>query len=303
MSNVINYAESFLPYLIQMYEADMKSYGLTLSNPQVQWINARTINVPNMVLSGYKDHSRQGLFNQGSVKNTYTAYTLDHDRDIEFRFDAMDVDETNLAVSVANIQSTFEKEQAIPEKDSYRFSKLYQDFVEYGGTVDTTAITVANALEWFDTQMENMDDAGVPEEGRILYLTPNMYKIFKEAQGLTRVMHVNGAEINSPVNRKIWDLDDVELVKVPKARFKTAYDFSDGCVPDDDAKQINAILVHPDSVVARDRYEYIKMFTPGADAYVGDDYVYQNRNYGDLFVLKARLAGIAINAEAGSASN
>ena len=111
-------------------------------------------------------------------------------------------------------------------------------------------------------------------------------------------MKVNAESANTPVNRKIWDLDDVEIVKVPKARFKTAYDFSDGCVPAGDAKQINAILVHPDSVVARDRYEYIKMFAPGSDAYTGDDWVYQNRNYGDLFVLEARLAGIAINAEA-----
>lgn len=303
MANSINYAEQFLPFLIQMYEADMRSYGLTLSNPQVQWLNARTINIPNMVLSGYKDHSRQGTFNQGSVKNTYTPYTLNHDRDIEFRFDAMDVDETNLAVSVANIQSTFEKEQAIPEKDSYRFSKLYADFVELGGTVDTTTITVQNALGWFDTQMEAMDDAGVPEEGRLLYVTPAMYKVFKEADGLTRVIHVNDGSGNTPVNRKIYSLDDVEIIKVPKARFKTAYDFDDGCVAADDAAQINAILVHPDSVVARDRYEYIKMFAPGSDAYTGDDWVYQNRNYGDLFVLKARLAGIAINAEAGTGSN
>jgi len=296
MANVINYAQQFLPFLIQMYESDMRSYGLTLSNPQVQWVNARTINVPNMVLSGYKDHSRQGLFNSGSVKNTFTPYTLNHDRDIEFRFDAMDVDETNLVVSVANIQSTFEKEQAIPEKDSYRFSKIVADFVELGGTVDTTTITVANALSWFDTQMEAMDDAGVPEEGRILYLTPALYKVFKEAEGLTRVLHVDGAN-DKALSRKIYDLDDVTLVKVPKARFKTAYDFSDGCVPADDADQINAILIHPDSVVARDRYEYIKMFAPGSDAYTGDDWVYQNRNYGDLFVLKARLAGIAINAD------
>lgn len=298
MANSINYAESFLPYLIQMYEADMRSYGLTLSNPQVQWLNARTINIPNMVLSGYKDHSRQGTFNQGSVKNTYTPYTLNHDRDIEFRFDAMDVDETNLAVSVANIQSTFEREQAIPEKDAYRFSKLYADFVDLGGTVDTTAITSANALSWFDSQMMAMDDAGVPEEGRILYCTPSIYKALIEAEEMTRFMKVNAGDGNTPVNRKIYSLDDVEVVKVPSARFKTSYDFSDGWVADGDAVQINAILIHPDSVVARDRYEYIKMFAPGSDAYTGDDWVYQNRNYGDLFVLKARLAGIAINADA-----
>lgn len=295
MANTINYAEQFLPILIQKYEAESRSYGLTQSNPAVQWVDAKTIKLPNISLSGYKDHTRSIGFNSGNLKNSWTAKTLDFDRDIEFYVDAMDVDETNLVASVANIQSVFETEQAIPEADSYRFSKLYSDFVEFGGDVDTTEITVQNALNWFDTVMEGMDDEGVPEEGRILYLTPALYKTFKSADGITRMLGVNGNNDNA-VNRKIYDLDDVEMVKVPKARFKTAYDFSDGCVPADGAGQINAILVHPDSVIARERYAYIKMFTPGTDSRTGDGYIYQNRKYGDLFVLEKRLPGIAINA-------
>ena len=90
----------------------------------------------------------------------------------------------------------------------------------------------------------------------------------------------------------------MELVKVPSARFKSAYNFSDGFAPATGAKQINCIAVHPNSVVARERYSYIKMFAPGTDSRTGDGYIYQNRKYGDLFVLDQRLAGIAINAEA-----
>lgn len=298
MSNTINYAEQFSQFLVQKYEAESRSYGLTQSNPQVQWLNAKTIKLPVVTLSGYKDHTRTIGFNAGSLTNTWEAKTLSFDRDIEFFVDAMDVDETNMVASVANIQTVFETEQAIPETDAYRFSKLYTDFVAKGGTVNTTAITVANALDWFDTQMASMDDAGVPEEGRILYVTPALYKTFKQADGMTRFMQVNGGEGNSPVNRKIYSLDDVEIVKVPTARFKSAYDFSDGFAPAQSAKQINAILVHPNSVVARERYAYIKMFAPGTDSRTGDGYIYQNRKYGDLFVLAQRVAGIAINAEA-----
>jgi hypothetical protein len=298
MSNTINYAEQFSQFLVQKYEAESRSYGLTQSNPQVQWLNAKTIKLPVVTLSGYKDHTRTIGFNAGNLTNTWEAKTLSFDRDIEFFVDAMDVDETNMVASVANIQTVFETEQAIPETDAYRFSKLYTDFVAKGGTVNTTAITVSNALDWFDTQMASMDDAGVPEEGRILYLTPALYKIFKQADGMTRFMQVNGGEGNSPVNRKIYSLDDVEIVKVPTARFKSAYDFSDGFTPAQSAKQINAILVHPNSVVARERYAYIKMFAPGTDSRTGDGYIYQNRKYGDLFVLAQRVAGIAINAQA-----
>lgn len=302
MANTINYAEQFSQFLVQKYEAEMRSYGLTQSNPQVQWLDAKTIKLPVISLTGYKDHTRSIGFNAGNLTNTWEAKTLNFDRDVEFFVDAMDVDETNMVASVANIQSVFETEQAIPETDAYRFSKLFSEFVTKGGTVNTTTLTTANFLDWFDTAMCNMDDAGVPEEGRILYLTPAMYKVAKNAQGLTRFMQVNPN--NGVVNRKVWDLDDVEIVKVPSARMKTAYDFTTGFVPAQNAGQINCIAVHPNSVVARERYSYIKMFAPGSDSRTGDGYIYQNRKYGDLFVLNQRLAGIAINADkAGSGLN
>lgn len=302
MSNTINYAEQFSQFLVQKYEAEMRSYGLTQSNPQVQWLDAKTIKLPVISLTGYKDHTRSIGFNAGNLTNTWEAKTLNFDRDVEFFVDAMDVDETNMVASVANIQSVFETEQAIPETDAYRFSKLFSEFVTKGGTVNTTTLTVANFLDWFDTAMCNMDDAGVPEEGRLLYLTSAMYKVAKNAQGLTRFMSVNPN--NGVVNRKVWDLDDVEIIKVPSARMKTAYDFTTGFTPAQNAGQINCIAVHPNSVVARERYSYIKMFAPGSDSRTGDGYIYQNRKYGDLFVLNQRLAGIAINADkAGSGLN
>lgn len=293
MSNVINYAEQFSPFLVQKYEAESRSYGLLRSNPQVQWINAKTIKLPVISLTGYKDHDRNRLaFNTGSLENKWEPKTLSFDRDVEFFIDAMDVDETNIVASVANIQNVFETEQAIPESDAYRFSKLYADFVTYGGTVDTTALTTANILEWFDTEMSKMDDAGVYEEGRLLYVTPAVHKILKEAEGLTRMLNVNPN--NGSIYRNVHQLDDVEIIRVPSARFKTAYDFTEGFTPT--GEQINAILVHPSAVVARERYDYIKMFAPGSDSRVGSSYVYQNRKYQDLFVLEQRVPGIAINA-------
>lgn len=296
MSNTINYAESFEQFLVQKYEAEMKSFKLTQSNPQVQWLNAKTIKLPVVSLTGYKMHTRSIGFNSGDLTNTWEAKTLNFDRDVEFFVDAMDVDETNMVASVANIQTVFEREQAIPETDAYRFSKIYTEFTSKSGTVDTTTITVANALQKFDAWMEAMDDAGVPEEGRLLYVTPALATIFKEAQGLTRFLSVNPN--NGQVYRNVHNLDDVEIIKVPSARMKTAYDFTTGFTPATGAKQINAILVHPDSVVARERYAYIKMFAPGTDSRTGDGYIYQNRKYGDLFLLNQRLAGVAINADA-----
>lgn len=296
---VYDYAEQFNRQLAQMWARELVSYDLTQSNPGIKFLNAQTIKIPRMTVSGYKDHNRSALgFNAGTMDNDWEPKKLVHDRDIEIPIDPMDIDETNLVLEMANIQSVFEKEQAIPEKDSYRFSKLYAEAKTYanqGAVIDRTVLDKANILEWFDEQMAIMDDKSVPEEGRILYATAAIKKLLKEAEGITRTLSVGAA---GAINRKVHSVDDVNIKNVPSARFKTAYDFTNGCVPATTAKQINMMLVHPDCVISRDKYAYMKVFTPGTDSRTADKYIYQNRYYTDTFLIERKSCGIAINAEA-----
>ena len=132
----------------------------------------------------------------------------------------------------------------------------------------------------------------MPEEGRMLYLTPAMRKIVKEAEGIQRVISVSTP---STISRNVHSIDDVTLKMVPAARMKTQYDFTDGCVAAAGAKQTNCILIHPSCVVCRDKYSYIKLFTPGSDSRTADGYLYQNRNFGDLFLLEKKVSGCSMN--------
>ena len=292
---VYDYAEAFTDLLQQKYTKEMCSVALTQSNPQVKFLNAQTIKLPRMTVSGYKDHTRTPGFNSGTLSNDWEPKKLSHDRDIEFFVDPLDIEETNLTLSVANIQNTFETEQAIPEKDSYRFSKLHAELTKYSGIIDSTVVDAATFLKVFDAEMAIMDDAGVPEEGRILYVTPTMRAIVKEAEGISRSITVNTP---STINRKVHSIDDVTIKMVPSSRMKTKYDFTDGCVAAGGAKQINWILIHPSCVVCRDKYSYIKLFTPGTDSRTADGYLYQNRSFGDLFLLEKKVEGCSMNVQA-----
>ena len=297
---VYNYAEQFEQALHQKYAKELASVDLFNSNPQVKFINAQTIKLPNITVSGYKDHNRQTIgFNSGTILNEWEPKKLEHDRDIEFAIDPMDVDETNLVVSIANVQNTLETEQGIPEKDCYVFSKLYTEAGKYaanGATIDTTTLTAENILQKFDDAMEKMDEAGVPSEGRILYVTPAVNKLFKQAKDIQRVLGVNGS--NGDVKRSIYSLDDVKIKQVQSARMKSQYNFTNGCVATDEAKQMNFILIHPSCEVAREKYSYIKVFTPGHDSRTADNYLLQSRFYMDAFLIKNKAAGIFINATA-----
>lgn len=133
----------------------------------------------------------------------------------------MDVDETNQIVSIANIQSRFEKKQAIPELDCYTFSKLYTEAKRVGAEIKNTAITAANVLADFDDNCEKFENAGVPLSRCILYCTPAYKKALKNAEGIQRTLEATGGA--KGIDRRVHTLDDLKEIKtVPIERFKTA---------------------------------------------------------------------------------
>lgn len=292
----INYAERFERQIQQQFARELTSSALD-TNKQYSFIDAQTIKVPTITLSGYKNHLRDGTKNKGTVSSTCQVMTLDHDRDIEFFVDEMDVDETNQVLSAANITAVFNQEHAIPELDAYRYSKLYYEYVEENNeTPNTTALTANNILSVFDTMMEEMDEASVPQSGRVLYVTPKTYSMIKNAEKIQRVLDVTGGTAN--VNRNVRSLDEVSIVTVPSDRMKTSYNFDEGFIPGTGARQINMILVHPSSVLAPVKVADVYLWNKGETPDSAFGYLYQNRMYTDLFIIKAKIGGVKMNVEA-----
>ena len=295
---VLNYVTTFLPRLVEMYGHLSCSDDLYHSNPGIEVINTKDIRIPSIKVGGYKDHNRGVLgFNTGSYSNDWITKSLDHDRDIEFAVDPMDVDETAQVVSISNIQANFERTQAIPEQDCYTFSKIYTEAKRVGATINNTVLTHDTILDMLDADMEAFAEAGVPLERCILYVTPTVNRTLKNAEGIQRYLEANGG---ANIDRRVHSVDDINKIKeVPSDRLKTIYNFTDGCIPDAAAKQINYILIDPECQVSRMKYSYVNVFTPGHDSRTADNYLYQNRKFNGTFAIDALLKeGCRINAEA-----
>ncbi len=298
MPNAINYVTRFENKLRELYAQDLTSDPLFHSNTDISVMNTKYIKIPTLSVSGYKDHSRSSMgFNAGSYSNDFEQKALAHDRDVEFAVDPMDVDETNDILSIANIQNRFEKTQAIPELDCYTYSKLYSEAVRLNMTIKTTALTAANVLSDFDGNLEIMEDAGVPLDRLVLFCTAGYKKLLKNAEGIQRTLDVKSG---GGVDRRVRTLDDIQnIVTVPSARFKSAFNFTDGCVPASGAKQINYILIDPECQISRVKYSYIHFFAPGTDSKTADNYLYQNRRLNDTFAIDHLFTkGCIIHAQA-----
>lgn len=286
---VVNYATQYLAALQQRFSVGLSFWELynTPNNSNIRFINAKTINIPRLTVGGFVDVDRDtvGEYTR-RVDNDWEAKTLAHDREFRTLVDPMDIDETNMALSIANITSVFNDEQKIPEMDKYMASKLYSEYTSLGGEAVSATLTADNVLAQFDTIMEQMDEAEVPQVGRILYVTPQVSTALKSASNRQLIVKDGNAE------RSIYSIDDVTIKVVPSNRMKTVYNFTNGAVVDPTAVQISMILVHPLVVIAPMKYEFVSLDQPSART--GGKYLYYERKYWDVFLIQRKLDGIKI---------
>ena len=264
-----------------------------VANNQVyKFVDSKTIHIPSISVTGRKNVNRDsidGTF-QRNVDNSFETKTLTFYREWSTSIDPADVMDTNMILTIQNATQVFNETQKFPEKDAYTISKIYSDWVAEGKTADTTELTVDNILAVFDKMMEGMDEALVPSQGRILYVTPAVKTLLKSASNIGLSKSV---EHQANINRVVDRLDEVRLITVPSFLMKTAYDFTTGFEPSSSAKQVNLFLVHPSAILTPNKYAFVGMEAPAAGT--KGDYIYYEKEYADVFILNNRTGAIAFN--------
>ena len=286
----VNYAESYERALAQEYPNVLhfgELYG-TANNSIYTFLNAKTIHIPSISVTGRQNVNRDaidGVFKR-NVDDSYEDKTMQFYREWSTSLDPADVDETNMVLTIQNATKVFNESQKFPEKDAYTISKIYADWTAQGGVADTTALTVDNVLNVFDALMEAMDEELVPFSGRILYVTPAVKTLLKNASQIGLKRAVDGSE--RTINRIVDRLDEVTLSTVPSKLMKSAYNFNRvGFETDPGAKQINMFLVHPSAILTPSKYSFVGVEAPAAGT--KGDYIYYEKEYSDVFILNNNL--------------
>lgn len=248
-----------------------------------------TMYIPSLTTSGARATDRDqvtGTFNR-NWNNSVQAVSLEMDREWDTLVDPMDMDETDMVATIANVTKAFTEQQKVPEMDAYLASKLYSF-----ATPDTTELTIANILGKWDGYLEALANARADRDRVCAYVTPGVYKLLKQATGVNRYMDVSTG--GRKVDRNMAYLDGVRIREVPADLMKSAYDFTEGWTPANSAVQINMILVDPDAVAAPVKYEVAMMSEPTAQS--KGKYLYYERYYYGAFRLDNRAGGIVVNA-------
>jgi len=296
MPNALNYAQAYQAALAQAYPYVLHFAALrsTANDTRYKWTGANTIQIPTLTTTGRVEGSRDTIgFAKRNYDNGWEPKTLSNHRKWSTLVHPMDIDETNQVASIQNITKVFNEEQKFPEMDAYLVSKIYADTIAVkADAADTSAVEVGNVLSLFDKYMTAMDEANVPVDGRMLYVTSNVNTMLKQAKEIQRYI-ANGDEA---IKRAVRSLDEVKIESVPSKLMKTVYDFSAGWVPAGNAKQINMMLIHPSAVITPEKYAFVQLDAPSAGS--EGKYVYFEESYDDVFILNKRVDAIKFNVEA-----
>ena len=320
IAETLNYATEYSRALSQAFPYVLNFGALysTPNNGKYRWVNAKTIEIPSISTTGRVNADRDSIATASrNYDNAWEQKTLTNERKWSTLVHPMDVDQTNMVTTIANITQVFNDEQKFPEMDAYTISKIFADWkltddplgTPVGGvlpkrTPDTTELTVANVLSVFDALMLKMDNERVPANGRILYVTHEVKSLLKNAQidannTMSRTIDVQSN--NGTIDRVVNRLDEVQVIGVPAILMKTVYDFTSGWKVGAGAAQINMMLVNPIAVITPVSYTFSRLDAPSAGS--EGKYVYYEESFEDVFILNKKSGAIQFNVTGGSSGS
>ena len=241
----INLVTQFQPYVDEIFAKESKKELVT--NQDFNWTGAHTIKVYKISTGTMNDYDRAGTGSgakgsrYGAVQSldaTTEEFTLKKDRSFTFAIDKLDTDETAQQLAGASALARQQREVVIPEVDSY----VYGVIAAGAGTKPAAvALTPENIYDEITKATNVLDNAEVPDEGRFIIVSPDVYRIMKKSKDI-----VMETDVDTQLRKQgvVSNLDGASVIKVPATRLPENCGF---------------IMCHPCATVAPTKLEDYKI--------------------------------------------
>lgn len=291
MANTFELAQKYLPLLDEVYKASSRT--AILDATKVDIVNGNTIKVFKTSMDGLGNYDRNKGYTDGEVVGSWETLTLTRDRGRAFMIDRMDNEET-IGMAFGTLAGEFIRTKVAPEIDAYTFAKIAGAEGIQTATGDVE-IGTTDVPALIDTAEKDMNEAEVPYEGRILFISESAYaglraKIVRSVQNDVR-----------GINKEVETYNSMQIVRVPQSRFYTAITLLDGTTVGQtaggytgtvgDGYKINFMILHPSAVTKVVKHVLPRIFTPNENQ-KADAWKFDYRIYHDTFVYENKTKGI-----------
>lgn len=287
MANNIALAKKYVDLLDEVYRVNaltsILDSDMSLSRAGA---NTNEIVIPKISMDGLADYSRNSGYVSGDVALSWETVKFNYERGRMFTVDVMDDEETQ-NVAFGRLAGEFMRNKVVPEIDAFRFA-------QYAGTAGISTTAGADladgsaVLSAITAGMSKMDEDEVPQEGRLLFITPTLARM------------VEALDTNK--SREVL-AGFSQIIRVPQSRFYTAIDLYDGTtngetaggyVKNASAKNINFMIIEKSALLQYTKHAVPKIISPEANQ-DADAYKYGYRNYGLADVYENKVCGIYLH--------
>lgn len=221
----IELVERYLPYVDEQFSTESKKELLT--NNDFAFEGAHSVKIYKISTGSMNDYGRSGPKEQewsryGKVENlnaTTQRMVLEKDRSFTFAIDALDEDETGECLEAASALARQIREVVIPEVDTYVFGKMCEGA---GNAPDEITLTKENIYLEIIKGNNILDNAQVPETGRVLVVTPDTYLLMKQCKDIVMETDIGN---DMRLRGVIGNLDGLTVIRVPASRLPDGFGF------------------------------------------------------------------------------
>ena len=184
----IELATQYLEYVDEKFKYESKKSLLT--NQDFNWTGAHTVKIYKISTAAMNDYVRnpdtsfEGPSRFGAIKDLDASteeLTLRKDRSFTFAIDKLDSEESKRNVAAATALSRQLREIVIPEVDTYVYGVMCTNA---GTKPSALALTADNIYTEILKASETLDNAEVPETGRVIVVTPSTYLLMKQSSSI-----------------------------------------------------------------------------------------------------------------------
>lgn len=221
----IDLVTKFLPYVDEVFKNESKRDLLT--NSDFTWSGAHSVKIYKVNTAKMNDYGRSGP--SGGNWSRYGAVagldavteemTLTKDRSFTFAIDRLDTDETAQQLEAASALARQLREVVVPEIDSHTYATMAANA---GHKPAAVILDPDNVYGEILKASEALDNAEVPETGRVLLVTPAVYAVIKKSPDITLDSETGQAQRLRGV---IATLDGASVVRVPAVRLPENFGF------------------------------------------------------------------------------
>ncbi len=272
-----NYSAAHLKVLDERYHLKSKTDLIVNKGIRLDFNGKNSVTIYNVDVVAENDYVRSGTNRFGALVELGTGtqtFTLSQDKAFTFTIDRGNYEDSQMVTEVAKAVKRQQDEVSTPATDIYRLGVLSAYAIaNTQGVLAGSAVAYNTIYQLILAQQAAMSEAKVPEDGRVLFITPTNHNLLKRDPEFIKDCDTSAKDLKKGI---VGEVDGLTIVKLPSSYFVAKFEF---------------LIVKDDLLVSPMKFNSVRTLD---DVQGIDGWVAEGRRYYDAFVPTQKAAGLRI---------